>query len=144
MITLGKMRKPAGWIDAVVPGLLLVVLFSVPVPDLSGKSLLGLPSICLWRTVTGIPCPGCGGLRSLVCCAHGEWIRAFDFHPLGPMAFAGLIAWSAVALARHAESVRVGRIRFDGPWRTRSGWVLGALFALVWSGRMLGIFPTAP
>jgi hypothetical protein len=42
-----------------------------------------LPGICTFRSVTGIPCPGCGLLRSMVSGMHGDVKKSLEYHRLG-------------------------------------------------------------
>lgn len=42
-----------------------------------------LPGICMFRSVTGIPCPGCGLLRSMVSAMHGDVAKSLEYHRLG-------------------------------------------------------------
>ncbi len=47
---------------------------------------------CLFKTVTGIPCPGCGGQRSLLYLFHGEFQAAFLMYPaIYPLLLLGLL-----------------------------------------------------
>jgi hypothetical protein len=39
-------------------------------------------SLCLFKRVTGHPCPTCGTTRLLLAACHGEWIEALAFNPL--------------------------------------------------------------
>ena len=39
--------------------------------------------MCTFRSVTGIPCPGCGLLRSMVSATHGDIAGSWDYHRLG-------------------------------------------------------------
>lgn len=39
-------------------------------------------SICLFRRVSGVPCPGCGMTRAFAHLAKGEWREAARDHPL--------------------------------------------------------------
>ncbi len=69
---------------------------------------LQLPPTCVWRSTLGFPCAGCGLTRSFVALAHGEWSRAFAFHPLGPVLFA--LLWAQVPYrALHAWQAYHGR-----------------------------------
>ncbi len=40
----------------------------------------GMP--CLFRTITGLYCPGCGGTRAAIALLHGNIILSFFYHPL--------------------------------------------------------------
>jgi hypothetical protein len=42
-----------------------------------------LPTMCLYRGVLGINCPGCGLTRSFIYLAHGDWRASWDVHHLG-------------------------------------------------------------
>ncbi|WLP89897.1 DUF2752 domain-containing protein [Gordonia sp. NB41Y] len=46
------------------------------------------PELCLFRRLTGLPCPGCGLTRSWVMTAHGDLGQAFSFNLFGPLTFA--------------------------------------------------------
>ena len=37
---------------------------------------------CLFHTLTGLQCPGCGGLRAVSRLLHGDWQAAFRLNPL--------------------------------------------------------------
>jgi hypothetical protein len=65
--------------------LLTVLLASVvlPMPDANGR-ILGLPSICIFYDLTGLPCPGCGLTRSFVSFAHGHLLEALRWNIFGP------------------------------------------------------------
>ena len=39
--------------------------------------------VCLFRYVTGLPCPGCGLTRSFSSILHLHFVRAYDYHPFG-------------------------------------------------------------
>ena len=115
---------------------LLLALFFVPPPGPDNKSLLGLPDLCPIKVLTHIPCPGCGISRSLVCCAHGELLRAFWLHPLGPVFFTILVG--AVALRFFPKLQPSSRI-ING-----SAGVLTVLLIVLWVIRLLGWLPKPP
>ncbi len=56
-----------------------------PSDEVSSIQLFGipLPGLCVFRSVTGIPCPGCGLARSMVTAVHGGVIRSLEYHRLG-------------------------------------------------------------
>ena len=66
----------------------------------------GLPSVCAFRRLTGLPCPGCGLTRSWVLTAHGLFRHAADRHPFGPPTF--LI--SLILVTRGPRAMPMGRL----------------------------------
>ena len=56
-----------------------------------------LPSICLMKNNTGLPCPGCGLTRSWVSGLHGNWEASLDFHRLGWL----VMLYAALQCFRH-------------------------------------------
>jgi hypothetical protein len=76
-------------------GVLLVALASVHLRNRPA-------SLCLLRSVTGVPCPFCGGTTSAVQLGSGDVRAAFVASPIAPLMLA---AWPLV-----------------GRWRTASWW----------------------
>ena len=76
------MMARRNWIYALI-GALVLALSLLPVPaGLQGRS------ICTFRNLFDLPCPGCGVTRSLRATAHGDLASAFDLNPFGPLFFA--------------------------------------------------------
>lgn len=90
----------------------------------TGKVQFGgvnLPTLCAFKALCGMPCPGCGLTRSFVATAHFDLARGFAFHPLGPLLFLLVLAqlpWQAIRLARGCRSATIG-LAGPGP-ETRS------------------------
>ena len=61
---------------------------------------------CLFKTVTGLDCPGCGMTRSLLALSQLELGAALRMHPGGPLL---VLAAGAYALAPRARVVDLGR-----------------------------------
>ncbi len=55
---------------------------------------LSSPFFCPFRTLTGIPCPGCGMTRSFLALAQGDLSGSLSYHILGPSLFLGLAGWA--------------------------------------------------
>jgi hypothetical protein len=51
------------------------------------------PALCIWKTLLGIPCPGCGLTRGVCFLMHGRWAEAIRFNPLAPLAV-GILLWN--------------------------------------------------
>jgi len=66
-----------------------------------------LPPVCLFKEVTGVPCPSCGTTRSVTALCHGNVKQAFLTNPFGPiMALALLVIpmWIALDTLRRTDS----------------------------------------
>ncbi|MDQ7821485.1 MAG: DUF2752 domain-containing protein [Candidatus Eremiobacteraeota bacterium] len=59
-------------------GALAVLLLSFLIPSGFFKHTL-----CTFKVLTGLPCPGCGISRSILQISHGHFIKAFRFNPMG-------------------------------------------------------------
>lgn len=128
-------RQGLPWSVGIAPLALLLAALA-PLPENGGATIAGLPSLCLFRALSGLPCPGCGILRSLVCCGHGRWAEAAAYHPLGPGVFALLAMWT---MARLLPVPKWAAAALPA--------VIGAGLALVlgvWGARLGGLLPTPP
>lgn len=48
-------------------------------------------TVCIIKTVTGLPCPSCGTTQSVIHILHGKWLQAAQLNPLGFLAIVLLI-----------------------------------------------------
>ena len=92
-----------------VPSLLL------PVVLLAGIVLLGtaLPDrflrLCLFRRITGIPCPTCGLVRSWRLLAQGHIAESWWLQPLGLLTFLLVAGWGIAAAGERGLGWRMPR-----------------------------------
>ncbi|MFO7958738.1 MAG: DUF2752 domain-containing protein [Candidatus Brocadiia bacterium] len=92
-----------------------------------------LERVCVWRAVTGVPCPFCGGTRAVELAAHGEWAASLMMNPLGTLLVGGgglATVWLALCAAtgRDLGLTAVGRAL-----KARATpYLAGAGFALLW------------
>ncbi|MDT0347716.1 DUF2752 domain-containing protein [Streptomyces litchfieldiae] len=77
---------------------------------------------CPVLSLTGLSCPGCGGLRSAHALAHGDLAGALDANALAVAGFAALAGVLVLWLTRALR----GRPAGLAP-RPAHGWALGAL-----------------
>jgi hypothetical protein len=101
------------------------------------------PPLCPFRLLTGLPCPGCGLTRSVVCTLHGDLASAMMFHPLGPLVVAALALAVLVELLGARLPGCLQAPRPGGAWGRgvlRAGgaapWVAICLFVAVWLVRL--------
>jgi uncharacterized protein DUF2752 len=66
----------------------------------------GVP-LCLFKALTGLPCPGCGLTRAFSSLLHGQFARAYAFHPFAflfvPLAF--LLAAQGLLTRKQREAL---------------------------------------
>jgi hypothetical protein len=70
-------------------------------------SVGGMKGFCMFRSLTGIPCPGCGMGKASILISQGEFYNAFLIHPLAiPFAISALAAiiWLIYDLIRKRET----------------------------------------
>jgi hypothetical protein len=84
---------------------------------------------CPVAAVTGLHCPGCGGLRSAYALAHGDPAAAIGSNALAVAGFVVLAAALVVWLLRAAGGERPTAARARG-WRLPGGAVPAAVLAL--------------
>ncbi len=92
-----------GWALVFVAGICLLIYRAMPLP----YTKLMMP--CIFHSVTGFYCPGCGGTRAVSALLHGRIAASFVCHPLVPCAAitAGwfLISQSIERLSRHRVKI---------------------------------------
>ena len=88
------------------------------------------PVLCLFRRVTGVPCPSCGLTRSWQALGHGRVSDSFRYHPFGPLTV--LLALWLVTDERAERRLAVGSQR----WGTfaATGWIAAWVWRLRRSG----------
>ena len=81
------------------------------------------PTLCIWKKLFGLRCPGCGLTRGICFLVHGRWVEAVSFNPLSPRAV-GILAVNALrGLYEILVSLRRvnGRTRAQGYATRRNG-----------------------
>ena len=93
---------------------------------------LPLPHTCIFKNLTGIPCPGCGLSRSIVEAAHGDLRQSFHYHNLGLLTLIYVLAQFIYRIG--AIAVPGLTVRLLGPEKyiNRGIIVLAGLFLLNW------------
>lgn len=51
------------------------------------------PPACSLRTLTGVPCVGCGGTRAMKALVHGDYVAAVSFNPLAMLGVFAVLVW---------------------------------------------------
>jgi len=106
-----------------------VLLAGAVWPTFVGATGLGLP--CPLRTLTGVPCPGCGLTTGAVALSHGQFGDALAANPV--ILGVGVMAVLAVVLVPLRA---LGIVPLPRPWsahqRRRMGWGIALLAAASW------------
>ena len=76
-IPASRVPRPRPWALAVVTAWGLLVAAGAWVEARAGIPL----ETCLFRRVTGHPCPTCGGTRMILALLHGRFVEAAAFNP---------------------------------------------------------------
>ncbi len=90
-------------------------------------------TVCFWRRLFQVSCPGCGLTRAFLSLAKGQWSTALMLHPLAPLlALEGFLIWAAWGL------ILSGRPRCPAPFWINRFLVLHLLtFSALWLYRAL-------
>ncbi|MGW7353431.1 DUF2752 domain-containing protein [Streptomyces sp. NPDC054784] len=137
----GWWRRPAGPRAAYGPGRGPLVRLAAPVAALVATAAAvgfvgavdpsepGHYPACPLLSLTGVLCPGCGGLRAAHAVAHGDAVAALGANALVAVAFPALavlwLCWVRAVLRRRPVVSAVALLPV--PPRAVHGWVLGGL-----------------
>jgi hypothetical protein len=73
-------------------------------------------TVCPFKLVTGMPCPGCGLGHSFICISHGNLSEAVQHHLLGPVVYLYLILIFIISIVRLISRKQIvfvtGKIRY--------------------------------
>ena len=93
-------------------------------------------TICPFRLLTGIPCPGCGMGHSLVFALRGDFAGSFHSHPLGIPLLVLWTAWLGWGLANLARGRAFSDGFFPALRRPAAAWGALALVIAVYAVRL--------
>ena len=74
--------------------LLLIAWLVIREASMKAEGFDNGPIICPIRLLTGFPCPGCGGIRSLGAISIGNFDLAWSLNPLIFLACLAMIIWA--------------------------------------------------
>ena len=116
--------------------LVLAVLFGISFAVDAQTSTI-LPQSCIWQHLTGLPCPFCGLIRSLLEISHGRLASAVSYHLFGPLVYAGGLlglAWSFYSWVSKGKTALSARFTRTAKWAAA---VLGQLWLGWWLWRIM-------
>lgn len=104
-------------------------------PQFWSRGISPIPP-CLFHTLTGQPCPFCGGTRSFVAMAHGNVGAAVHVFPLGPLLFVALVLAVGYSIWSLATGRRVN-VSIDPGARRAVTVLLLAVLVANWMSKLL-------
>ena len=119
-----------------VLGIIAISLWLKPDRRLYGThEQLWLPP-CASQELLGIPCPSCGLTTSFVLMSHGQPVRAFQAHYLGPLLYTGMFGYLGFLIA---FLIRGQRIKMIWPAWVPYALLFGglAVYLLCWAVRLI-------
>lgn len=91
-----------------------------------------LPEICIFKNLTGLPCPGCGMTRSIISAVRGDISGSFFHHRLGLLTMAYILSQFLLSLGVVFVSKFRNRLQHIGKYLNKGIIGLGALFFINW------------
>ncbi len=120
-----------GWL---LPGIAAVCLL---LSKVLGVDLGRLVLPCIFHSVTGLYCPGCGGTRALRLLLHGDILQSLYYHPL---VLYGAVLYGWFMVSNSVEYLSRGKYKIGmryRKWYVTTGLILLILNFLIKNGAML-------
>jgi len=89
------------------------------------------PVLCPWRLLTGIPCPGCGGIRAMGAISTGQFEQAWLLNPIAFLVCGVVLVW-AVRITPLVEFSRKSLTLFRSQSLLLQVMILSLSYALAW------------
>lgn len=80
---------------------------------------------CVFYTLLGLYCPGCGGTRAIEALLHGEWLASLWYHPV---VLYTAVVYAGFMLTHTLEKLHIGRVH---GWKFHSWWLFTALAIVI-------------
>jgi hypothetical protein len=122
------------WKLAAACGVVALSLFTIASIDPAGSPLYPR---CLFHSLTGLHCPGCGGLRAVHQGLNGRWLTAIKLNALLPL-------FASVAVYALASDLRVlvgGRALPPVRCSAAAAWAIAVIVLAFWVLRNIPVYP---
>jgi len=91
-----------------------------------------LPETCIFKNLTGLPCPGCGLTHSVTSAVRGDISGSFLHHRLGLLTVIYILSQFLVSLGVVFISGLRDRLQHVGRFLNKGIIILGVLFFINW------------
>jgi hypothetical protein len=91
-----------------------------------------LPETCIFKNLTGLPCPGCGITRSMTSAVRGDISGSFSYHKLGLLTLIYILSQFFLNLGLVFISRFRNRLQDIGRYLNTGIIFLAALFFINW------------
>lgn len=98
----------------------------------------GVLPVCPFKALTGLDCPGCGGLRMVYSLMHGDVLGALRYNAVGLVA----LGFLAVCFGAWTASRWRGESGWNPPWLR--GWVPAITLVVFVAWFIIRLIPVAP
>ena len=95
-------------------------------------------SLCLFHTLTGLECPGCGMIRAFHAISHGDFAAAINHNIFGPVVY---LCFMTILLSDIAYLTMGRRILPRIPEKMKQVSAYNALFLVIAYGILRNIIP---
>jgi hypothetical protein len=105
----GTAVRKVVWRTGLAPAAFAIVFTVAQLSDVTGVPM----AFCAFKSLVGIPCPGCGITTSIEALLHGSFAGALSANPAGPLVLLFAIAQlllTAAAAARFLPDVTIARL----------------------------------
>jgi hypothetical protein len=130
-------RAPSSWRWPAVVAVGLVGLAGFGYLRAQDPALGGLYPSCLFHSLTGLYCPGCGTARALHALSHGRLLAALGLNPLAVLLLPALSYAGVVWLVEQLWARRLPRPVPGPTW----AWALVAVIFAFWLLRNVPAWP---
>lgn len=126
-----RLAAPAGVAGLAASGCALIWFADPTTPG-------GVLPVCPLKAMTGLNCPGCGGLRMVYSLLHGDVPAALHYNAVAMVAVGFLAFWFVVWVRNRLR----GNMNWNPPWLR--GWVGTTIIAVFVVWTVVRNIPVAP
>jgi Protein of unknown function (DUF2752) len=90
------------------------------------------PPPCGFRSITGVPCFGCGATRAAKALAGGDVIKALRYHPALVLGCVLALAWTMLGIRRYQRGLDISPAAQQNQKLVRAAWITAGILLANW------------